>query len=319
MIGGTGVAGCDIRDNYITNVAGTQPVGVYEATGNGPNRLVNNRILKQATAPYVLSSAASSYSDEAHPLETPVTQPAALFLNGTSNYATAPDAASLDTTGSVSMEMWLNPQAATQEAFWTPAGKSAQYWFEGISTGALSVSFNIMSGGTNRGSGYGTVTQGRMNHVAGTFTSSTGVVAVYVNGALASSATFAVTTVDAATNPFYIGNRQTFSRFFGGQASDVRLWNGALSAADIADHYLSPGDLATPTSTATLAARWKLDEGTGTTLHDVSGNANTGTLVSGTWIPPYTPYVTQPVLATGVSNTVDNVITVLQNLGLVIQ
>ena len=82
---------------------------------------------------------------------------------------------------------------------------------------------------------------------------------------------------------------------------------------------LLTGDLATPTSTATLAARWKLSEGTGTTLHDVSGNANTGTLVSGTWIPPYTPYVTQPVLATGVSNTVDNVITVLQNLGLVIQ
>lgn len=253
--------------------------------------------------------------DDTHLLETPVTQPAALFLNGTSDYATAPDAAPLNITGSLTVEMWISP-LPSQASFWTPAGKDGQYWFEG--SGASAISFQIQSGGVNRSSGTGTITPGRMNHVAGTFDASTGQVFLFINGTFANGSTYAISAVDTSTNPFYLGNRQTFSRFFGGQAADVRIWNGALSSPVINDHYLHPGNLAASAGVA-LAARWKLDEGTGTTLNDTSGHAGTATLSSGTWIPPCTPYLTQPVLATGASRTVDDVITVLQNIGLVVQ
>jgi hypothetical protein len=266
---------------------------------------------------YGSGAPAPQLVDDTHPLETPVTQPAALYFNGSSSYATAADASSLDITGSVSLEAWINP-LPSQEDFWTPAGKSGQYWLEGSSSGAPTIAFNIQSGGINRSSGAGTLIPGRMNHVVGTFNASNGEVFLFVNGSFSNGGTYAVTTVDTGTDPFYLGNRQTFSRFFGGQMTDVRLWSGALSSVDATDHYLNPGDLGN-NSSSVLAARWKLDEGTGTTLNDGSGNGNTGTLSSGTWIPPYTPYATQPVLATGASHTVDDVITVLQNLGLVVQ
>ena len=317
-IGGTGVAGIDLRDNYFTNVSGSQPRGIYEASGNGPTRCGGNRIIGQATAQYAFSHPASVFVNDTHLLETPAAQPAALYLNGSSNYATAADAASLDMTGGVTVEMWLNP-LPTQEDYWTSAGKNGQYWMEGRSDGALYCQFSVENSGTTYQSGTSAaLTAGRLNHVVGTFDPVAKTVNTYINGTLSASASVTFTTIATTTNSFYLGNRQGFSRYFGGQCADVRVWNGALSAADVSSHYLNPGELYV-TASATLVARWKLDEGTGTTLNDTSGNSNTGTLSSGTWIPPYTPYLTQPVLATGASHTVDDVITVLQNLGLVVQ
>jgi len=61
---------------------------------------------------------------------------------------------------------------------------------------------------------------------------------------------------------------------------EVRVWNYARSAADIAaakdpqDFLTAPG----------LVGRWGLDTGAGTNALDTSGNANDGTLVNGpTW------------------------------------
>ena len=61
-VGGTGVANCVINDNYCTNVSGTQPRGIFEATGNGPTIALNNYITGQVTAPYAFNNSSSVYN-----------------------------------------------------------------------------------------------------------------------------------------------------------------------------------------------------------------------------------------------------------------
>ena len=61
-LGGSSVATCVIQGNYFTNVTGSQPRGIYEASGNGPTIALGNYITGQVTAPYYLSNAASLYN-----------------------------------------------------------------------------------------------------------------------------------------------------------------------------------------------------------------------------------------------------------------
>ena len=55
-LGGSSVATCVIQDNYFTNVTGTQPRGIYEASGNGPTTALGNYIIGQVTTPYYFSN-----------------------------------------------------------------------------------------------------------------------------------------------------------------------------------------------------------------------------------------------------------------------
>jgi hypothetical protein len=63
------------------------------------------------------------------------------------------------------------------------------------------------------------------------------------------------------------------SNYYDGAIDDVRLYNRTLSAAEVQNLYQwAPGPV----------AYWKLDEGSGTTAQDSSGNSNTGTITAGT-------------------------------------
>jgi hypothetical protein len=62
-----------------------------------------------------------------------------------------------------------------------------------------------------------------------------------------------------------------------GFISEVRLSTVARYDAD----FVSPIHLGTDANTA---AFWKLDEGSGTTANDASGNANSGTITGAAWM-----------------------------------
>jgi hypothetical protein len=91
----------------------------------------------------------------------------------------------------------------------------------------------------------------------------------------------------STNNPFTIGNYSTassgFSEWFNGNIDDVRIYSSALNSQQILDRYTSD----------TLPAPigyWPLDEGSGSTAADYSGNGNTGTNsvagtpTNGTWV-----------------------------------
>ena len=68
------------------------------------------------------------------------------------------------------------------------------------------------------------------------------------------------------------------SGFFNGAIDEVRIWNAARTAQQIADGML--GEIA---SAPGLLGRWGLNENSGTLVNDSSGHAITGTLVGASW------------------------------------
>src|SRR5207253_6043852 len=69
-----------------------------------------------------------------------------------------------------------------------------------------------------------------------------------------------------------------------------RVWNVVRSAADIQAAMTGP-----LVSAPGLIGRWSLDEGTGTTIADSTGNGNTGTIQNGAVWVAGTPYVSTPL------------------------
>lgn len=98
---------------------------------------------------------------------------------------------------------------------------------------------------------------------------------IYVNGVISSTiaadswqhvVVTSETAIDA--NQFYAGREGT--NYYDGTLDEVRVYNRTLSAREAADLYnWAPGP----------SSFWKLDENTGTTAYDISGNANNGSFV----------------------------------------
>ncbi|MEI2610278.1 MAG: LamG-like jellyroll fold domain-containing protein [Candidatus Promineifilaceae bacterium] len=76
------------------------------------------------------------------------------------------------------------------------------------------------------------------------------------------------------------GGTSGFSGYFDGIIDEARIWDSARSQATIVSTMNS--QLSTPQ--AGLAGRWGLNEGTGTTTADSSGNAITGTITNANWV-----------------------------------
>jgi hypothetical protein len=101
---------------------------------------------------------------------------------------------------------------------------------------------------------------------------------LYKNGVPVASGTLPLpNSVNRTSN--YIG-RSNFATdaFFDGQLSEVRLYNRALSAAEVALLYAG-----TAPSDTGLVGYWPLNEGSGTLAYDQSGNGHTGTIYGATW------------------------------------
>ena len=90
---------------------------------------------------------------------------------------------------------------------------------------------------------------------------------IYINGSLESSITNGNTN-DIGTLASIGRNRVTNDTYYNGQLDDMRIYNRALSPAEVSTLYnFAPGPV----------GYWNLDEKSGTTASDISGNGNTGT------------------------------------------
>ena len=133
-----------------------------------------------------------------------------------------------------------------------------------------------MSTGEPATSGTG-VTFGQWNHIAAVY-DGVGTVKLYVNGVQQTSASW---QPGPRTNPaLYIGDDT--HRFFDGWMNDVRVWNGvARTQAQIAANMNTEIDPATPG----LVAYYRFDDGTGTTITDLTGRGHDATTSnSPTWV-----------------------------------
>jgi hypothetical protein len=109
--------------------------------------------------------------------------------------------------------------------------------------------------------------------------------AIYVDGAEINSDTpgpHAATD----TSPRIGVTDPDFNEYFDGALDDVRVYDRALSASEVAALYAFSGQTTrTEAGSASLAGWWKLDDGSGSSAADSSGNSRTGALSgSPSWI-----------------------------------
>ena len=116
-------------------------------------------------------------------------------------------------------------------------------------------------------------------HVAATYDGSQ--MRIYINGIL--DASTSMSGAFSANGLFEIGRNYANSRILDGQLDELTVWSTALSQATIREWMCKKINNTHP-DYANLLAYWRLDEGSGGTSIDLSGNSNAATLAgSPTW------------------------------------
>ena len=157
----------------------------------------------------------------------------ALVFNGTSGWVTVNDAASLDLTTGMTIEAWVNP---TSVAGWRQiAAKETTggvtYWLYAGGGGGEPAT-GVFVGGQERAlDGPSGLPLNTWTHVAGTYDGA--MQRLFVNGMqVGSRAQTGGAAVSAS--PLRIGGNGVWGEFFAGRIDEVRIYNRALSQAEIA-------------------------------------------------------------------------------------
>jgi len=110
-----------------------------------------------------------------------------------------------------------------------------------------------------------------------------GVVSAYINGvAISLTETAMAGSIDSGE--LFVGSWVSSADFWNGLLNNIRIFNTALTAAQVADLYNNP-EKVVPTGVDNTALKLWLPmmEGAGTTAYDGSGNGNHGTISGATW------------------------------------
>ncbi|MRX48551.1 LamG domain-containing protein [Pedobacter puniceum] len=209
----------------------------------------------------------------------------ALQFSSPNRYIDCGTSSSLNITGSMTIELWINPSQNLGIGQWDrlvhryyPTG----YYFGGRAgaTNALAV---VLNGDLNTAvTPNNTVVPNTWQHVAFTYDVVSKTITIYRNG-LAVSTTIWNGTITGSTN-----NSLTLSaasEAYNGMMDEVRIWNICRSAAQILANY----NTTVPINSSGLVAYYKFDEGSGaTTSNSISNDSNGSLINSPSWIVPST-------------------------------
>jgi len=154
-----------------------------------------------------------------------------LMFDGTGARVTAADAASLHLTTRMTLEAWVNPAAVSNTWRDVIYKENDNYFLE-----ATSDNNDVPAGGGTIGGAdavaYGTapLATNTWTHLAVTYDGAT--LRLYVNGAQVSSQA-QTGNIATSTNPLQIGGDSINGQYFQGTIDEVRVYNRALTAAQI--------------------------------------------------------------------------------------
>ncbi len=165
---------------------------------------------------------------------------AALVFNGTNARVTVPDAADLDLTTGVTLEAWVYPSAAGGGAWRTVITKDNAANLSYLlyaNTDTNQPGMFVGSTFQQQTTGGATLAANTWTHLTGTYDGAT--IRLYVNGVQVASR---AQTAPMATNNdlLSIGGSSVWGEWFAGRLDELRIYNRALTAAEIQADMAAP-------------------------------------------------------------------------------
>ncbi len=221
------------------------------------------------------------------------TTASALNFDGTNDYV--PIGTVIPLNSSYTKEAWVYANASSSNNI--ISSSSAAFWLAG---GRLSAFNN--GGSTIQDPAVFPLNQ--WVHVVATFNSATSLLSLYKNGILVASG---ISNSNYTNDPIAIGQYGPSSaNFFQGSIDEVRIWNVARTQCEI-NTYIN---CEIPAAATNLLANYHFNQGianannsTETTLNDVSGNSNNGTLTNFNLNGTTSNWVTPSGVANGYTTT----------------
>jgi chitodextrinase len=204
-----------------------------------------------------------------------------LAFDGIDDVVTVADSASLDLTSAVTLEAWIDVDIATDWRAVLYKGKPGALAYGFFSSSSANIPTGVvLSGGAEHGVSGGQQFQpGSWAHMALTYDGS--MVRLYLGGQLFGS-TAASGPLATNADPFRIGGNGILGQHFAGVIDDVRVYNRALTAAEIQVDMTTPVSGSPPPPpppppppASTPVAAYSFDY-SGATVADDSGHGNTG-------------------------------------------
>ncbi|MBS1518816.1 MAG: proprotein convertase P-domain-containing protein [Bacteroidetes bacterium] len=205
---------------------------------------------------------------------------AASFTGTDSSHVAVPDSPSLDMTGSITLECWINPDSSVHPFSQmliqkrTPATNTTGYALN-LQTGKVVFTVNNLVGIVGK-----TVIQNKKwTHIAGRLNITTGTFSIYINGALDTSAVIPSQTPAVNNDSVIIGIGRGIGGVFSGKMDNIRIWNRALTAAEISKYYRTSLGVNTGVySGLVLSLTFQKEESTSPVFSvlDYSGTGNNG-------------------------------------------
>ncbi len=205
----------------------------------------------------------------------------AFNFDGTDDYLEVNDSASLKTFTSMTIEGWLKLSPRTDGNHHTIVVKNWDYWLGVLnSSGVARLQIVDAAGNPYYASTAVRVDDNTWHHVVAVWDGT--MIQMYVDGVASGSSAAANIAIRVGTTTMRIGGDTNNPPVYSAEGSidEVRIYNRALSAAEIHYHYNRGGPM----------GYWKMDEGEGRMAYDSTENNNDGTLIlagsatSSTWV-----------------------------------
>ena len=162
----------------------------------------------------------------------------ALSFSGSGARVTVPDAASLRLSSAMTLEAWVSPSAVSSA--WRDVivkGDDDYYLMATSAPSSFPVGAGIFGGVKARAFGTSVLALNAWTHLAVMYDGA--VLRLYVNGVLVAS-TAKTGAIASSSNPLQFGGDAIYGQYFAGKIDEVRVYNVALSAAQVQTDMNTP-------------------------------------------------------------------------------